>query len=468
MLVPVLLSGGSGTRLWPVSRKSYPKQFVNLIDRERSLLQMTAQRLKHLSVEHSGWVVVCNDEYRFLVADQLQEIGANIDEIILEPVGRNTAPAVAVAAIQALKKHPAARLLIQTADHVITDEKYFAEAVQTALAADLPIVTCGVQPTRPETGYGYIEPALSDGRIVKVERFVEKPDEETAQTFLDAGNFLWNSGMFLIDAKVFLEELAEHAPAMLAACREACERSAKDIGFSRLNKTEFEACPNDSIDYAVMEKSDKVFVLRYHSDWFDLGAWDAVQDQLAPDDDGNVVVGSGVLNNSQNCLVRTEGRLVALTGVKDLCVVETTDAVLVADRNDVQSVKHIVEALRTKNERCSDEHVVGYRPWGAYETLALGGRFQVKRIVVKPGRSLSLQMHHHRAEHWVVVEGTAEVTNGDRKFLMSENESTYIPIGQKHRLTNPGKRDLVLIEVQSGGYLGEDDIVRFEDAYARS
>lgn len=467
MLVPVLLSGGSGTRLWPVSRKSYPKQFVNLIDPERSLLQMTAQRLKHMSVEHSGWMVVCSDEHRFLVAEQLQEIGANVDEIILEPVGRNTAPAVAVAAIQALKKHPGAKLLIQTADHVIPDEEYFAEAVEKAVASDESIVTFGVKPTRPEAGYGYIESKSADNELSKVERFVEKPDEATAQQFLQAGNFLWNSGMFLLNAQAYLDELSEHAPEILTACKAACEKSAQDLDFTRLEKTEFEACPSDSIDYAVMEKSDKVFVLPYQSKWSDLGAWDAVQDQIPSDANGNVVVGSGVLNNAQNCLVRTEGRVVALTGVKDLCVIETADAVLVADRNDAQAVKHIVESLRAKSERCSDEHIVGYRPWGTYETLALGGRFQVKRIVVKPGRSLSLQMHHHRAEHWVVVEGTAEVINGDETFLMSENESTYIPIGQTHRLINPGKHDLVLIEVQSGSYLGEDDIVRLKDDFLR-
>ena len=467
MLVPVLLSGGSGTRLWPVSRKSYPKQFVNLIDTERSLLQMTAQRLKHLSVDHSGWVVVCSDEHRFLVAEQLQEIGANVAEIILEPLGRNTAPAVAVAAIQALKKQPNAKLLIQTADHVIPDEAYFATAVEKALKADKSIVTFGVQPTRPETGYGYIESESAGDELTDVVRFVEKPDEATAQAFIQAGNFLWNSGMFLLDAQAYLNELKQHAPQMLAACVKACEKSLQDLDFTRLDKVAFEACPNDSIDYAVMEKSNQVSVLPYQSEWSDLGAWDAVHDQISADASGNVVVGSGVINNSQNCFVRTDGRVVALTGVKDLCVVETADAILVADRNDAQSVKHVVEALRSNNESCSDEHVVGYRPWGTYESLAVGERFQVKRIVVKPGRSLSLQMHHHRAEHWVVVEGTAEVTNGDDTFLMSENQSTYIPIGQTHRLSNPGKQDLILIEVQSGSYLGEDDIVRFEDAYAR-
>ena len=443
---------------------------MNLIDPDRSLLQMTAQRLKHFTVDHSGWTVVCSDEHRFLVAEQLQEIGANVDEIILEPIGRNTAPAVAVAAIQALKKHPNAILLIQTADHVIPDERYFAEAVESALAADLPIVTFGVQPSRPETGYGYIESELFDNQISKVKRFVEKPDELTAQKFLDAGNFLWNSGMFLLNARAYLDEIEKFDPVMLEACKSACANSVQDFDFTRLDKAEFEICPSESIDYAVMEKSDKVSVLPYQSEWSDLGAWDAVHDQISvdADADGNVVVGSGVINNSENCFVRTAGRVVALTGVKDLCVVETADAILVSDRGDAQNVKQLVESLRGQNEKCSDEHVIGYRPWGTYETLAFGGRFQVKRIVVKPGRSLSLQMHHHRAEHWVVVEGTAEVTNGSDTFLMSENQSTYIPIGQMHRLSNPGKQDLVLIEVQSGSYLGEDDIVRFDDVYARS
>ena len=467
MLVPVLLSGGSGTRLWPVSRKSYPKQFVNLIDPDLSLLQMTAQRLKHLSVNHSGWMVVCSDEHRFLVAEQLQEIDAKVEEIILEPVGRNTAPAVAVAAIQALKKHANAKLLIQTADHVIPDEVYFGQVVEKALAADLPIVTFGVQPTRPETGYGYIESKSAVNEISKVECFVEKPDKATAEQFLGAGNFLWNSGMFLIDAQTYLSELAQYAPEMLHACKAACKQSKQDLDFTRLNKTEFAACPGGSIDYEVMEKSNSVYVLPYESEWSDLGAWDAVKDQLDADEDGNVIVGSAVVKNSNNCFVRTEGRVVAIAGASNLCVVETKDAVLVADRNDVQNVKGIVDSLRIEKKRCSDEHVVGYRPWGTYESLALGTRFQVKRIVVKPEASLSLQMHHHRAEHWIVVEGTAEVTNGENTFLMAENESTFIPIGQTHRLTNPGKRDLVLIEVQSGSYLGEDDIVRFDDVYAR-
>ena len=327
MLIPVLLSGGAGTRLWPVSRKSYPKQFVNLIDPERSLLQVTAQRLKHLKVERSGWVVVCSDEHRFLVAEQLQEIGADVDEIILEPIGRNTAPAVAVAAIRALKKHPNANLLIQTADHIIPEEQYFAEAVEVALEAGLPIVTFGVQPTRPETGYGYIESASSGDKIAKVERFVEKPDEATAQAFVDAGNFLWNSGMFLLNAKAYLDELAQFSPEILAACQAACEKSAQDLDFTRLDKNEFDACPSDSIDYAVMEKSDIVSVLPYNSEWSDLGAWDAVHDQFEADADGNVVIGSGVVNNTENCLVRSGGRVVALTGVKDLCVVATADAV---------------------------------------------------------------------------------------------------------------------------------------------
>lgn len=468
MLVPVLLSGGAGTRLWPVSRKSYPKQFVNLIDPDRSLLQMTAQRLEHLSVEHSGWTVVCSEEHRFIVAEQLQEIGANVDEIILEPVGRNTAPAVAVAAIHAINKNPDAKLLIQTADHVIPDKRYFSLAVGKALESDRPIITFGVQPTRPETGYGYIESELANGEVVDVVRFVEKPDEATAIGFLEAGNFLWNSGMFLLSAQVYLDELAEHAPEILTACRKACRDSVKDFDFTRLDKVALEACPNISIDCAVMEKSNRVSVFPYDSDWSDLGAWDAVHDQLSTGSNDNVVVGRGVVNNSQNCFVRADSRIVSLTGVNNICVVETSDAVLVAHRSDTQSVKHVVEALRSKGETCSDEHIVGHRPWGTYESLAQGDRFQVKRIVVMPGRSLSLQMHHHRAEHWIVVQGTAEVTNGNDTFLLSENQSTYIPIGQTHRLSNPGKQNLILIEVQSGGYLGEDDIVRFDDLYDRN
>lgn len=468
MLVPVILSGGSGTRLWPVSRASYPKQFVNLIEKDKSLLQATAERVAAVDVECSGIVVIANNEHRFLIAEQLTQVGANIHSIVLEPVARNTAPAVALAAIEAVKIAPGAKMLIQTADHVIPDTKYFAQQVRTAYESGEAVVTFGVQPTRPETGYGYIKKgrSISNG-LFDVDRFVEKPDVDTAKKYISSGEFLWNSGMFLIDAQAYLDELAKFEPDMVSAAEAAMDSAATDLDFVRVDNEAFSASPSDSIDYAFMERSNQVRVLPYEGAWSDLGAWDAVLDCLPRDAAGNSVVGGGFAIDSSNTLIRSSSRMVAALGVNDLLIVETPDVVLVTKKDGAQNVKKVVETLREEGRREAEEHTTGYRPWGTYESICSGDRFQVKRIEVKPGKSLSLQMHHHRAEHWIVVQGTAEVVNGEKTILLNENESTYIPLGEKHRLTNPGKIDLVLVEVQSGSYLGEDDIVRFEDKYGR-
>jgi len=469
MLVPVILSGGLGTRLWPVSRASYPKQFVNLVDPDRSLLQMAAERIKGLNIEHTGWLVVANNEHRFLIADQLQQIDANVERVILEPVARNTAPAVALAALYALNLHHEPRLLVQTADHMIPDTEYFCGAVKCAYRSGQPMVTFGVQPTRPETGYGYIQVShlISDSGLSKVAKFVEKPDLATAEQYLEEGGYLWNSGMFLLDAKTYLGELARLKPTILDACKQAVEKSIIDLDFCRVDEGAFSKSPSDSIDYAVMEHAKNVSVLPFESDWSDLGTWDAVLEQLATDENGNAMIGDGLIEDSKNTLIRSERRLVAALGVEDLLIIETPDVVLVSKKQTAQDVKQLVECLRTSDRAEADEHVIGYRPWGTYELIAKGKDFQVKKIIVKPGMSLSLQMHHHRAEHWVVVEGIAEVTNGDQSLVLEANESTYIPKEVNHRLANPGNLNLVLIEIQSGSYLGEDDIIRFDDQFGR-
>ena len=470
VIVPVILSGGSGTRLWPVSRASYPKQFVNLIDPNRSLLQLAAERLGKLTVPHTGIVVLANIEHRFLIADQLCQVGADVESIILEPVAQKTAPAIALAALHALSISREAKILVQKADHVIPDLDYFFTAVEKADQSGEPLVIFGVAPTKPETRYEYIElgASIAETGLSRVTRFFEKPDLKTAQSYLESGGYLWNSGICLLDAKVYLDELGKFAPEMLAACREAMDKAVVDLDFCRVDEEAFTRSQSDLIDYAVMKKSDKVSVLPFESEWSDLDAWDAVLDQLPTDRDGNAIVGDGIIVDSKNTLVRSEGRLVAALGVEDLLIVETADVVLVSKKGAAQDVKKIVERLKSDGRDQANEHVIGYRPWGTYESIAKGERFQVKKIIVKPGKSLSLQMHHYRAEHWVVVSGVAEVVNGEQTFLLRENESTFIPLGVKHRLTNSESNDLVLIEVQSGSYLGEDDIVRFEDNYGRS
>ena len=467
MLVPVLLSGGVGSRLWPISREAYPKQFLPLAG-ELSMLQETLARTEGLDA--GAPLVVCNDEHRFLVAEQLRQLAVVPGAIILEREGRNTAPAVALAALQALAADSDATLLVLPADHIIRDRDAFAAAVSAAgpLAAAGHLVTFGVVPTSPETGYGYLlrGEALADGGA-RLERFVEKPDRATAAAYLASGDYLWNAGMFLFRADSYLEELERQVPAMAAACRAAMASVSGDLDFLRPDPEALAACPSDSIDYAVMEGTERGAVVPLDCGWSDVGAWSTLWDVSEHDGDGNVVKGDVIVEDTRGSYLRAESRLLAAAGVDDLVVVETADAVLVAGREQVQDVKRIVDRLRKAGRSEASLHRRVYRPWGSYESLIVAERFQVKRIVVNPGETLSLQMHHHRAEHWIVVHGTAEVTCEDRTFMLGEDESTYIPLGHKHRLANPGKIALELIEVQTGSYLGEDDIVRFQDAYGR-
>jgi mannose-1-phosphate guanylyltransferase/mannose-6-phosphate isomerase len=468
MLTPVLLSGGVGSRLWPVSRETHPKQFQPLAG-ELSMLQQTLQRTS--GMEETRPLVVCNEEHRFMVAEQLRQVDLQASALILEPRGRNTAPAVALAAIQALAKDRDALLLVLPADHLIREVDAFVEAVGKAvpLAQQGRLVTFGVVPSAAETGYGYIKCGESlDTDLYDLERFVEKPDAATAQAYVDSGSYLWNSGMFLLRAETYLDQLASHAPEILNCCRQAMEHASADLDFVRPDAEAFDQCPSDSIDYAVMEKTDAGAVVSLDCGWSDVGAWSSLWDVAARDADGNACIGDVVVDNCHNNYLRSESRLLAATGVDDLVVVETADAVLVSHRDKVQDVKRIVNRLKAEQRQEVALHRRVYRPWGSYESLITSDRFQVKRIVVNPGQTLSLQLHHHRAEHWIVVHGTAEVTCEDRVFMLGEDESTYIPLGHKHRLANPGRIPLELIEVQSGAYLGEDDIVRFQDEYGRS
>ena len=468
-IYPVILCGGSGTRLWPMSRRALPKQFLPLVS-ERSMLQDTVLRLSGL--ECARPVVVSNNEHRFLVAEQLREIGVEPSVQVLEPVGRNTAPADAVAALWVQERDPKGVMLVLPADHLIRDVYRFHDAVRQAarLAASGALVTFGIAPDQPATGYGYIERgaaiAAEDGAY-RVERFVEKPDRARAEEFLASGRFSWNSGMFAFSAGRLLEELGKHRADILTATRTAWEKAKRDLDFLRLDEPAFAACPAESIDYAVMEKTDAAAVIPVDIDWSDVGSWSTLWEVAEKDARGNVVRGDVHLRDAENCYVRAESRMVSVLGVKNALIVETDDALLVADRADAEKVKDIVGHLDGANRTEHLTHTRVYRPWGYYESIDAGERFQVKRIMVKPGAALSLQMHHHRAEHWVVVSGTARVTRGDEVTTLSENQSTYIPIGTKHRLENPGKVPLFIVEVQSGGYLGEDDIVRFQDLYKR-
>lgn len=466
-LIPVLLSGGSGTRLWPLSREMHPKQFQPLVG-EHSLLQATWRRLVGLP-DVDQLLVVANEEHRFMVAEQLRQLGANAAAIILEPVGRNTAPAIAVAALQASKDGADPVLLVLPSDHLIRDESGFRAAVLAAMPAAEAgaLVTFGIVPSGPETGYGYIKAA--DGDAVRaVERFVEKPDLATAQAYVASGDYFWNSGMFLLRASSYLSALEEFAPALLAQARLAFAGASRDADFLRLERAAFAACPADSIDYAVMEKTANAKVLPIDVGWSDIGSWSALWEMAAHDAEGNAHHGDVLAKNCHNTLAWGGKRLIALLGLDDVVVVDTDDALLVAARDHVQQVKDIVTELKAKKRPQAAIHRKVYRPWGSFDGIDSGPRFQVKRIVVKPGAALSLQMHHHRAEHWIVVSGTARVTCDDKVFMLAENQSTYIPLGSRHRLENPGKLPLELIEVQSGSYFGEDDIVRFDDVYGRS
>ena len=467
MIVPVILSGGSGSRLWPLSRELYPKQFLPLTD-ERTMLQNTVLRVADIA-GMAAPLVVCNEEHRFMVAEQLRALGITPAAVMLEPVGRNTAPAVTVAALQAMATGDDPILLVLPADHIIADVAGFQRAVERLVphANAGKLITFGIVPTSPETGYGYIKAGASNGDVFVVEQFVEKPDAATASAYVESGNYYWNSGMFMFRASHFLSELEKFAPDILAACRQAHPTEQRDLDFLRLDKTAFEACPSNSVDYAVMEKTGNAVVMPLDIGWNDVGAWSALWDVGARDAEGNVAQGDVIFVDAKNSYVYAQDRLVAVVGAENVIVVETSDAVLVAHKDRVQDVKTVVNRLKTENRAEAHAHRKIYRPWGAYDSIDNEDRFQVKHITVNPGASLSLQMHHHRAEHWIVVRGTARVTRNDEVFLLTENQSTYIPLGARHRLENPGKIPLELIEVQSGSYLGEDDIVRYQDVYGR-
>ena len=467
-ITPVLLCGGVGSRLWPVSRQGRPKQYLNLIG-ETSMLQQTLTRIESLA--QTSPIIVCNEEHRFLVAEQVRQLGFTSPRIILEPEGKNTAPAIALAAIAALASDPEVNLLVLPADHYVGKPAALIDAIEKAASASSQgkLVNFGLVPSRSETGYGYIKRGEALATDVSVlERFVEKPDQPTVETYIASGDYVWNSGMFMFTVGQFLASLAQFQPEMARVCELAMEQAERDMDFIRPNAEVFATCPSDSIDYAVMEHTPEGAVVSLDCDWSDIGAWSALWESGDKDAEGNVTQGDVVLNKTENSYIRSQSRLVTTTGVRDLVVVETADAVMVADRHSVQDVKDIVNALKASDRSEADVHHRVFRPWGSYESLIVGEGFQIKRIVVNPGQQLSLQMHHHRAEHWVVVRGTAEVVNGDETLLLKEDQSTYIPIGAKHRLTNPGKFPLELIEVQSGSYLGEDDIVRFEDVYGHS
>tara|TARA_R110002050_G_scaffold224120_2_gene360079 strand:- start:3434 stop:4834 length:1401 start_codon:yes stop_codon:yes gene_type:complete len=466
-MIPVILSGGSGTRLWPLSRTQYPKQFLSLHS-SLSMLQETVSRLGE--VEHVG--LICNEEHRFLAAEQMRVMNQSCS-IFLEPVGRNTAPAIALAALDAVNKGKGAEcLLILAADHVIENEAAFQAAVSQAepLASKGMLVTFGIVPQHAETGYGYIQAGhvFETSSAFNIKQFVEKPDLDTAKAYLNSGDFYWNSGMFMFRADRYLEELGKYRPDILQACQKAMSAPAQDMDFIRVDAEAFSFCPDESVDYAVMEKTESAVVIPLDAGWSDLGSWSALWELKEKDSEGNVTEGDVIALDSRDSLIMSKDRLVTTLGVSDLIVIDTPDALLVADKNHIQDVKKIVAQIKDAGRNETFQHREVYRPWGKYDSIDMGDRYQVKRITVKPGAKLSLQKHHHRAEHWIVVEGTARVTKGEETFLVTEDQSTYIPLGEIHCLENPGKVDLELIEIQSGSYLGEDDIVRFEDKYGRA
>ncbi|HEY2539264.1 MAG TPA: mannose-1-phosphate guanylyltransferase/mannose-6-phosphate isomerase [Stellaceae bacterium] len=470
MLYPVILSGGSGTRLWPMSRSLYPKQLLRLLG-EDSLLQQTVRRVADPG-RFAAPLLVANEEHRFIVAEQLREIDAP-SHLLLEPVGRNTAPAACVAALILAESEPGALMLLLPSDHIIAEEAVFAAAVDRAAAAAQAgaLVTFGIPPDRPEIGYGYIrqgEPVAGISGVFRVAKFVEKPSPEVAEGYIASDQYFWNSGMFLFAATLFLNELERIRPDIVAACRQALVKARRDDDFVRLDKAAFEACPADSVDYAVMEHTARAAVVPVSMGWNDVGSWDALWDISDKDGAGNAVIGNVVAEDTRNCYLRSEAGLIAAIGIEDLVVVATDDALLLAPRERTQEVRRLVARLTAEGRDESDALPTVHRPWGTYRSLHNGHRVQVKHITVKPGGRLSLQMHHHRAEHWIVVHGTARIRRGDEELMLTEDQSTYIPLGTPHRLENPGKIPLHLIEVQSGSYLGEDDIVRFEDSYGRA
>ncbi len=469
MIYPVILSGGSGTRLWPMSRSKYPKQLLALVS-NRSLLQETAQRVGKPGF--AAPLVIANEEHRFIIAEQLREIGIKAEALVLEPVGRNTAPAACTAALRLAAKDPDALMLVMASDHAIVDLAAFHQATQRAAEAAGAgyLVTFGITPERPETGYGYISKGAAIERCAGafgVTAFVEKPDLPTAERYVSSGDYFWNSGIFLFPVGLWLSEIERLRPEILAACRKALADGRADDDFVRLDKGAFAACPSDSIDYAVMERTTRAAVVPVGMGWSDLGSWDALWEMGDKDARGNALSGNVVAEETSNCYLRSEAGLIAAIGIEDLVVVATDDAVMVAPRNRTQEVKQLVGRLLREGHDEADALSTVHRPWGTYRSLHHGHRVQVKHIMVRPGAKLSLQKHHHRAEHWVVVQGTAKIVRGNEKLTLSEDQSTYIPLGTKHRLENPGKIPLHVIEVQSGSYLGEDDIVRFEDDYDR-
>ena len=470
MLLPVVMSGGSGTRLWPLSRKLYPKQFLPLVNND-TMFQNTVSRVQGISGILPP-IVICNEEHRFIVAEQLRSMDSKSSGILLEPIGKNTAPAVAVAALHAISKGEDPILLVLAADHDIKKPEVFQQVVEAAIPAaeDGKLITFGIVPTAPETGYGYIKSTGSDQHDFRiVEEFVEKPDYDTAVRYVDSGLYHWNSGMFMFKASRYIEELKKFHPTMLEVCELSYKDAEPDLeDFIRLNKEHFGLCPEDSIDYAVMEKTSDAVVCTLDAQWSDVGSWSALWEVGSKDEGGNVLHGDVLLESTKNSYVYAGSKLVATVGMENVVVVDTDDAVLVANKDEVQDVKAIVHQLKRENRKESSLHREVYRPWGSYDSIDMGSRFQVKRITVKPGAKLSSQMHHHRAEHWIVVSGSALVTVGEEQKLLTENQSTYIPIGEVHRLENPGVIPLEMIEVQSGSYLGEDDIVRFDDVYGRS
>lgn len=468
MITPIILSGGSGKRLWPLSRTTYPKQFLPL-NSELTMMQETLGRLSGLEI--SDTQVICNEEHRFLVAEQVRQMGVKAS-IVLEPVGRNTAPAIALSALHLKAQgNTDTIMLVLAADHVIDNVGAFHASINTAFpqAEAGKLVTFGVVPTEPATGYGYIKGSTNTNAdpVMSVSAFVEKPNLETAQAYLESGDYFWNSGMFMFRVDRYLEELGTHRPDILDSCIQAMKGTSNDMDFVRVDRDAFATCPDDSIDYAVMENTEQAVVVPLDAGWSDVGSWSALWDVKEKDAANNVSVGDVILEDTVNSFVYGQDRLVTTLGVEDLVVVDTPDALLVATKSRVQDVKKVVSKVAASGRSEHLQHREVYRPWGKYDSIDSGSRYQVKRITVKPGARLSLQMHHHRAEHWVVVKGTAEVRCGEKTMLLSENESTYIPLGEVHQLHNPGKVPLEIIEVQSGAYLGEDDIIRYEDNYGR-
>ena len=469
-IIPVIMCGGSGTRLWPLSRAQFPKQFLPLVN-DTSMLQDTIARLPN---QHQSPVFICNEDHRFLVAEQVKQAQCDDATILLEPQGKNTAPAVALAALNAVSESKDSLLLVLAADHVIKDTEQFHQAVATAsIAAEQgKLVTFGIVPTHAETGYGYIKKGSKQGGekgdgTYQVAKFVEKPNSDTAKKYLESGEYLWNSGMFLFKASRYLEELKKFRPDILASCQEAMTKVEKDLDFSRPDREAFLRCADESIDYAVMEKTEDAVVVPLDAGWSDVGSYSALWEVCQQDAQNNVIKGDVIAHDTSNSYIHSQNKLIATLGVDNLVVIDTPDAVLIADKDKVQNVKDIVNELKAQQRPETTLHREVFRPWGKYDSVDNGERFQVKRITVNPGAKLSVQMHHHRAEHWIIVSGTAKVTLDDETILLSENQSTYIPIGVVHALENPGKLPLEMIEVQSGSYLGEDDIVRFEDKYGR-